>query len=120
MNLFTKSQLEKLLKNGAVANRERMGEIEAEMTRQPVVKLFTPWGSATWLISEIDPDNQDIAFGLCDLGMGCPEMGSVSIAELLSVSGPMGLQVERDLHWAAGKSLVAYADDARLHNSIQA
>ncbi|MBL4749668.1 MAG: DUF2958 domain-containing protein [Amylibacter sp.] len=119
MKLFTKSQMEELLKNGAIANRERLGEIEEEMTRKPVVKLFTPWGSATWLISEIDPDDQDIAFGLCDLGMGCPELGSVSIAELLSVSGPMGLRVERDLHWSAEKPLVAYADDARLHNAIQ-
>lgn len=34
----------------------------------PVVKLFTPNAGATWLLTEIDPDDQDIAFGLCDLG----------------------------------------------------
>lgn len=62
MKLFTKSQMAKLLKNGTIANRSRLGEIEEEMTRKPVVKLFTPWGSATWLISEIDPDDQDIAY----------------------------------------------------------
>jgi len=120
MKLFTKVQMELLLKNGEIANLERMGEVEEELSRQPVVKLFTPWGSAIWLISELDPDNLDIAFGLCDLGMGCPELGSVSITELQSACGPLGMQVERDLHWTATKPLVAYADDARLHNAIQA
>ena len=108
------------MRNGEAAKRERAGEVEADLARRPVVKLFTPWGSATWLLSEIDTDAQDVAFGLCDLGMGSPELGSVSIAELLALKGPFGLQVERDLYWTAEKSLVAYADDARLANAIQA
>ena len=120
MQLFTKSQLDQLLRNGEIAKRERAGEVEADLSREPVVKLFTPWGSATWLLSEIDPNQQDIAFGLCDLGMGCPELGCVSIAELMAISGPFGLQIERDLHFAADKSLVDYAQEARLNNAIQA
>ncbi|MDB5723494.1 MAG: transposase, partial [Novosphingobium sp.] len=32
----------------------------------PVVKLFTPDAGATWLLTELDPDEPDIAFGLCD------------------------------------------------------
>jgi hypothetical protein len=36
----------------------------------PVVKLFTPDAGATWLLTELDPDDPDIAFGLCDLGLG--------------------------------------------------
>ena len=120
MKLFTKVQFAALLKNGAIANQERNGEVETDLTRKPVVKLFTPWGSATWLLSEIDPEDQDIAFGLCDLGMGFPELGCVSIAELAVVRGPFGLGVERDLHWTASKSLLAYADEARMHNTIRA
>ena len=50
----------------------------------PVVKLFTPDASATWLLTEIDPDDHDHAFGLCDLGQGFPELGYVSLAELQS------------------------------------
>jgi hypothetical protein len=65
----------------------------------PVVKLFTPWGGATWLLSELDPEDEDIAFGLCDLGFGCPELGSVSLSELEAVRGPGGLAIERDLHF---------------------
>ena len=55
----------------------------------------TELGSST----EIDPDDQDIAFGLCDLGMGYPELGSVSLSGLQAVRGRLGLPVERDLHF---------------------
>lgn len=120
MNLFTKSQFEELLKNGAIANQERSGEVAEDLKRQPVVKLFTPWGAATWLLSEIDPEERDIAFGLCDLGMGCPEIGSVYIPELLAIRGPFGLRIERDLHWTPSQPLVEYAREARKHGAIQA
>lgn len=59
--LITKEQHDKMLKNGRLAQHEDMSDT------MPVIKLFTPDGSATWLLSEIDPDNEDIAFGLCDL-----------------------------------------------------
>jgi hypothetical protein len=120
MKLFTKAQMDRLLKNGAQANLEREGKAKADLTRMPVVKLFTPWGSATWLISEIDPEDTNIAFGLCDLGMGCPELGSVYLPEITSLKGPFGLRVERDLYWAPEMSLMSYADDARLSNAIYA
>ena len=38
------------------------------VSHKPVVKYFTPFGAATWLISEIDDEN--MMFGLCDLGQG--------------------------------------------------
>jgi hypothetical protein len=78
----------------------------------PAVKLFTPDASATWLISEVDPDDPDRLFGLCDLGLGCPELGYVSLAELSALKGPLGLPVERELHFVADKPLSAYADEA--------
>ena len=84
----------------------------------PVVKLFTPDGAATWLISEVDPDDPDRLFGLCDLGLGFPELGYVSLAEIVSLRGPLGLSVERDLHFIANKPLSAYADEARAKGRI--
>ena len=84
----------------------------------PVVKLFTPDAGCTWLISELDPEEPDIAFGLCDLGMGYPELGYVSLAELASVRGPMGLPVERDLHFTATHPLSVYAHAARTAEAI--
>lgn len=52
-----------------------------------MVKLFTPDAGATWLLTEIDPDDDDHAFGLCDLGLGMPELGWVSLQELAAVRG---------------------------------
>lgn len=86
----------------------------------PVVKLFTPDGSATWLISESDPDDPDRLFGLCDLGLGCPELGYVSLAEITELRGKLGLPVERDQSFVGDKPLSVYADEARAAGRITA
>jgi hypothetical protein len=84
----------------------------------PVAKLFTPDAGATWLISEVDPDDPDQLFGLCDLGLGSPELGYVSLAEITALRGPLGLPVERDLHFIADKPLSMYADEAHSKGRI--
>jgi hypothetical protein len=119
MQLFTKEQEASLLANGR-KNGEHIARDGNTEDFEPVVKLFCPWGAATWLISEIDPEESDRAFGLCDLGMGLPEIGSVSLEELRQLRGPMGLRIERDLHFRADKTLQAYADEARLAGRIVA
>jgi hypothetical protein len=104
MKLLTKSIYEQLLRNGRI--RDQLAEEgKAEADFLPVVKLFTPDAQCTWLLSELDPEDPDIAFGLCDLGMGFPELGSVRISELASIRGKLGLPVERDLHFIATKTL---------------
>ncbi|MET1755530.1 DUF2958 domain-containing protein [Novosphingobium sp. RD2P27] len=40
-----------------------------------VIKLFTPDAQARSLLSEADPRDPDLAFGLCDLALGFPELG---------------------------------------------
>lgn len=84
----------------------------------PLVKFFNPCGAATWLASELDPDG-DVLFGLADLGFGCPELGSFSLAELRRVRLPFGLGIERDLFFEARFPLSAYADAARRTGSIR-
>ena len=91
--LITDNLRVQLLANGAAAAR---GD---ERDPLPVVKLFTPDAHATWLLAELDPDDGDTAFGLCDLGMGMPELGYVRLSDLQSIRGPMNLPVERDLHF---------------------
>lgn len=108
MKLLTPSLHERLLRNGQVREAlAEQGEHEADFI--PVVKLFTPDAACTWLLTELDPEDPDIAFGLCDLGMGCPELGSVRISELEAVRGKLGLPVERDLHFAPVSPLSIYA-----------
>jgi hypothetical protein len=87
---------------------------------KPVLKLFNPCGAATWLISERDPEDDDILFGLCDLGFGTPELGNVRLSELEATRLPFGLKIERDTSFEADKSLVEYADEARANGRIAA
>ncbi|MCP1839116.1 hypothetical protein ACVIHI_007970 [Bradyrhizobium sp. USDA 4524] len=117
MKLLLDHQRAELLANGK-ANAILRDSGLAEQDFNPVVKLFSPWGAATWLLTELDPEDEDIAFGLCDLGMGFPKLGNVSLREIEEVTGPGGLRIERDIHFEADRSLVAYAEDARLHQRI--
>jgi len=117
MKLLTKSITEKLLRNGRI--REALAEDgRAEADFIPVVKLFTPDAACTWLLTELDPEEPDIAFGLCDLGMGYPELGSVRISEIESVRGRLGLPVERDRHFAPRHTLSVYARAAHTARAI--
>jgi hypothetical protein len=114
---LTSEQEGQLRANGA-ANASRAVRDQEPEDFQPVVKLFCPWGAATWLLTELDPDDPDIAFGLCDLGMGFPELGSVSLSELSSICGPGGLRIERDLYFTLSKTLQGYAEEARRAGRI--
>jgi hypothetical protein len=51
-----------------------------------VVKLFTPWAWATWFLTELHPNDPDVALGLCHLGMWMPELGYVRILEIEDLS----------------------------------
>ena len=115
---ITDEQFELLLANGrlALACQER----DEDFDPLPVVKLFTPDAGATWLLTEIDPDAPEIAFGLADLGMGFPEIGRVSLVELSEVRGMLKLPIEQDLHFRATQRLSAYAKEARMAGRIQA
>jgi hypothetical protein len=56
-------------------------------------KLFTADSSWSWFLME--SDGEDLLFGLV-IGLET-EFGSVSLRELQSVTGPMGLHIEREL-----------------------
>lgn len=99
-----------LLANGAAAR---------EGDPIPLLKLFNPVGAGCWLITEMDADG-DRLFGLCDLDMGFPELGYVSLAEITSVRLPLGLTIERDLHFAGRVPLSRWAKMARQAGSIRA
>ena len=104
--LFTKAQREQLLDNGR--RQAAVKGTSDEIDFRPVVKLFNPVGAATWLLTEIDPDDETKAWGLCDLGMGFPEFGTVSLTELASYRGRLGLGIERDLYFEARGPISAY------------
>ncbi len=106
------AERERLLANG------RASAAGEDVDPMPVVKLFTPDANATWLLTELDPDDPGIAFGLCDLGLGAPEIGYIAFAELAGVRGFLGLSIERDEHFRPDKPLSAYAAAARALGRI--
>lgn len=118
MKLITKQQYEKLLENGR--RQEPVRGTRDEVDFYPVVKIFTPDAACTWLLTEILPEDPDIAFGLCDLGLGFPELGSVRISELEEIRGRFGLPAERDRSFEADKPLSHYAREALKHGCINA
>lgn len=111
MNLLTEEQKQKLLHNGAPKNRDK--------DHPPVVKLFIPGTPCVWLLSELQPGSEpDIAFGLCDLGMGFPELGLVSLNELISLRKGKTFAVERDDSFEAKYPMSVYARAARNAQEI--
>ncbi|MBB5278510.1 hypothetical protein HNR26_004611 [Rhizobium rosettiformans] len=113
-SLLTAAILRQLLLNG------QMSRSQPDFDPVPVVKLFTPDASATWLLTELNPDNSDLAFGLCDLGLGSPELGYVSLAEIARIRGRLRLPVERDRWFCTAEPLSVHLQRARQSGRIAA
>jgi len=79
-HLVTAEQREALLENG------RLTAAGEDIDPVPVVRLFAPDGAQSWLLTELAED-QDTAYGLCDLGIGQPECGEVSLSWIARQSG---------------------------------
>ncbi|MEX2375279.1 MAG: DUF2958 domain-containing protein [Dehalococcoidia bacterium] len=120
MELLTAQDRARLLANGQLRRQAERDDPDLVIDFLPVVKLFTPDASCTWLLTELDPDDPDRAFGLCDLGLGFPELGYVSLAELAGLRGHLNLPVERDLHFVPARTLSAYAAEARDKRTVTA
>lgn len=110
--LFTAAQRTKLLANGG---KSAAGK---DIDPLPVVKLFLADGAATWLLTEIDPAEPTRVFGLCDLGLGSPELGYVDVNELCRLRGYLKLPVSRDVYFRADRPLSAYVAEAHAVGRI--
>ncbi|WP_436088155.1 DUF2958 domain-containing protein [Pararhizobium sp. LjRoot255] len=102
-----------------IANGQRF-QSNPDFDPHPVVKMFTPDAAATWLIASAEPEDPDLLFGLCDRGIGFPELGSVLLSEIDSVRGRLGLRVERDLAFKADRPISSYARESMAARAIVA
>lgn len=107
MKFLTPDQHGQLVANGkAQAPGKGTGR---EIDFLPVVRLFNPYGAGTWLLTEIDGDDPDIAWGLADLNCGCAEFGAISLSELSALRHPYGFSlIERGQHWSPRAPISAY------------
>ena len=70
-----------------------------EHEKDPLViaKLFDPTGSASWFLLEYDPVEK-LAFGYVT-GMTADELGYISLTEMESIKGPLGIGIEQDMYF---------------------
>lgn len=112
MSLITDDQRRQMLANGAARARQQV------IDPHPVVKLYTPDAGAVWLLTELAADG-DLAYGICDAGLGTPELGHVQLSALEKMRGPRGLSVAADAHFVARQPLSAYYRQALRDGSVK-
>jgi hypothetical protein len=110
--LVTDEERAQLLANGKARAQGQ------DLDPLPVVKLYTPDAHATWLLTELDPTDGDTAYGMVDLGLGVPELGTVRLSILETMRGPRKLPVYRDSHFTPRFTLSEYARRAQADGSI--
>jgi len=84
-----------------------------DMEQNIVAKFFDPCGSWSWYVMNQDPEDSDYLWGIVD-GFDV-EMGSFSLEELSSIKGPLGIGIERDLHFKTRSAKSVWED---LNNGI--
>ncbi len=78
-----------------------------------VIKFFTPWSNWSWYVTEGEKteDGDWLFFGFVE-GFE-KEWGSFMLSDLTSVTGPMGLKIERD-RWYS-KPVDKFKEDLNEH-----
>ncbi|MBX5893033.1 DUF2958 domain-containing protein [Pseudomonas aeruginosa] len=84
----------------------------------PSVRLFTPDAHATWLLASLDPADGDTCWGLIDLGIGLPALGTVKLSDLAGIVGPNKQPVMRDRYFQPTRPLSDYVRLAQENGSI--
>ena len=100
--LITEDERQQLLAHGAARAAGRA------IDPLPAVRLFTPDAHATWLLAALDPADGDTAWGVCDVGIGMPELGTIKLSDLISIVGPRKQPVMRDRFFQAVRPLSEY------------
>jgi len=110
--LITEDERERLLAHGQARAAGRA------IDPLPVVRLFTPDSHATWLLAALDPVDGDTGWGVVDLGISMPELGTVKLSDLASIVGPNKQPVMRDRYFQAVRPISEYLRLAQENGSI--
>lgn len=111
-SLITEAQHRQMLVNG------HRSSSTPEHDPMPVVRLYVVGGNALWLLAEVDPDDPDVAFGLCDPGDGFPTLGTVRLSALEGLA-ERGMIVARDTGFVATSPISRYAEHAYRSGRIE-
>lgn len=114
-DLIRPAERHQLLQND-LAQRPVRGTRQ-EIDHVPACLLALPFSDCFWLLTEIDNDDENVAFGLCDLGLGFPELGSVWLPELRGLNmGP--LSVQQVAAFSTTRTLSWWTREARSRQSL--
>jgi len=89
MELFTKEIIEK-----AKAQYPLGSDLDNQII---VAKFFNPCGGGSWFLINMDPEDEDYCWGICQLFE--TEIGSFSRSDLENTKVGFGLSIERDLYF---------------------
>lgn len=112
MSLLTQAQSAQLLANGCALAEDR------SFDPLPVAKLFLPDAKVCWVLGWIDPDTPDIAFGLCDTGLGLACVTPIELSALQTIQGPQGCRVVADHSFVPRYTLAKYVSQARRDGHV--
>jgi hypothetical protein len=103
---------DEMLKELAFQREITLVAIDAEISTPdhfPIVKIAAPTTGAAWLFTEYNPEAGTL-YGLCDPGLGYPEIGLLCLSELEELAKSVRLVVDViDTHI----QLSEYASEAR-------
>lgn len=89
----------KLLTKKIKERFEKVGEQNVVHGEEEVIaRYFNPVGRGTWLATQYDPE-RELFYGWVSLIPGCEEWGVFSLKELENIELPLGMKIERDLHF---------------------
>ena len=89
----------KLLTKEIIERFRKVGNQSDSSDPLVICKFFNPVGAGTWLATEYDEDEK-LFYGYASLfNNHCNEWGYFSLDELEAYQGPLGLGIERDLHF---------------------
>ncbi len=112
MSLLTQAQCAQLEANGCALAKDR------SFDPMPVVKLFLPDAKVCWVLGWVDPDMPDIAFGLCDTGLGTACETPIQLSALAAIRGPQGARVVVDQGFVPRYTLSKYVAQARRDGHV--
>lgn len=92
--------------------QQALGRFDHLVDLQPLVRLFITNTSAYWLVSELDPDDNDFFFGLCVAGRLHPHLGYRRFSTLQDQALRHGHILDRDWGFVAVEPLSHYLDEA--------
>lgn len=93
MKLLTKALLKEFAKQGDTDDM-RPENIKI------IAKFFNPAGAGNWYAAEYDP-TREVFFGFVSIfnDPACDELGYFPLSDLKDYKGPLGIGIERDLHF---------------------